>query len=118
MNIKLSISLLVSDRGGFQERCLDSLSELRRKVPSELIVVFTGKDPEVRKNIEKYTDRIIPLEWCDDISAARNCGLREARGEWFLFLDDDEWFEDTEEIVRFFFEWRVQKVSDCDVCCA
>lgn len=102
MNIKLSISVLVSDRGEFQERCLDSLSELRRKVPSELIVVFTGKDPKVRKIIEKYTDRIIAFEWCNDFSAARNCGLREARGEWFLFLDDDEWFEDTEEIVQFF----------------
>lgn len=102
MKVRLSISLLVSDRKVFLERCLDSLSELRRKVPSELVVVFTGKDPKVKEIVEKYTDRIIPFEWCNDFSAARNCGLKEAAGEWFLFLDDDEWFEDTEEIIQFF----------------
>lgn len=109
MKVRLSISLLVSDRKVFLERCLDSLSELRRKVPSELIVVFTGKDPEVRKVIEKYTDRIVPFEWCNDFSAARNCGLKEAVGEWFMYLDDDEWFEDTEEIEDFFLSGECEK---------
>nr|WP_317378120.1 glycosyltransferase [uncultured Faecalimonas sp.] len=109
MKVHLSISLLVSDRKVFLERCLDSLSELRRKVPSELIVVFTGEDPEVRKIIEKYTDKIVPFEWCDDFSAARNCGLKEAVGEWFMYLDDDEWFEDTEEIENFFLSGECEK---------
>lgn len=102
MDITLSISLLASNRRKSLERCLDSLKPLLIKVPSELIIVLTAADPEVRKIAEKYTPQIIPFQWCDDFSAARNAGLKEARGEWFLYIDDDEWFDDADEICRFF----------------
>ena len=102
MEIKLSISLLASDRRESLERCLDSLKPLLTKVPCELIIVFTGTDEEVKKIAEKYTPQVIPFQWCSDFSAARNAGLEKARGEWFLYLDDDEWFDDIEEICAFF----------------
>ena len=95
MNIQLSISLLASDRPAALERCLDSLRPLLMQVPSELIVIATGTDEKVREIASRYTDLIIPFVWCNDFSAARNTGLKMARGEWFMFLDDDEWFEDT-----------------------
>ncbi len=102
MNIQLSISLLASDRPAALERCLDSLRPLLMQVPSELIVIATGTDEKVRETASRYTDLIIPFVWCNDFSAARNAGLKIARGEWFMFLDDDEWFEDTAEIRDFF----------------
>ena len=102
MEIKLSISLLASDRRESLERCLDSLKPLLTKIPCELIIVFTGTDEEVKKIAEKYTPQVIPFQWCSDFSAARNAGLEKARGEWFLYLDDDEWFDDIEEICAFF----------------
>lgn len=102
MDIQLSISLLASDRPAALERCLDSLRPLLMQVPSELIVVVTGTDARVRETAARYTDQVIPFAWCDDFSAARNAGLREAKGEWFLYIDDDEWFEDTAEIRDFF----------------
>lgn len=102
MDIILSISLLASNRRKSLERCLDSLKPLLIKIPSELIIVLTAADPEVREIAEKYTPQIIPFRWCDDFSAARNAGLKEARGEWFLYIDDDEWFDDVEEICHFF----------------
>ncbi len=102
MSIQLSISLLASDRPAALERCLDSLKPLMMRVPSELIVIATGTDERVRDTAARYTDRVIPFVWCDDFSAARNTGLKAARGEWFMFLDDDEWFEDTKEIEEFF----------------
>lgn len=102
MNVPLTISLLASSRIATLERCLDSLKPLLQKVPAELIVVFTGTDERVRQVAERYTDHIIPFTWCNDFSAARNVGLREAKGEWFMYLDDDEWFEDVEEICEFF----------------
>ena len=102
MNIQLSISLLASDRPAALERCLDSLRPLLMQVPSELIVIATGTDEKVREIASRYTDLIIPFVWCNDFSAARNTGLKMARGEWFMFLDDDEWFEDTTEIRDFF----------------
>ncbi len=102
MKLPLTISLLASNRIATLERCLDSLTPLLRQVPAELIVVFTGTDERIRQVAERYTDQIIPFTWCNDFSAARNIGLKQAKGEWFLYLDDDEWFDDVTEICEFF----------------
>lgn len=104
----LSISLLVSNRPDTVEKCLKSLEHLRKSVPSELILVDTGCGEKVREIIELYADKIVEFTWCGDFSKARNAGLKEATGEWFLYLDDDEWFEDTSEIEEFFLhgDWK------------
>lgn len=98
----LSISLLCSGRAKTTKKCLDSLKSLREKVPSELIIVDTGCDEEMKKLLQSYTDIIIPFTWCNDFSKARNVGMDAAQGEWFLYLDDDEWFIDTDDIEEFF----------------
>lgn len=100
--IILTISLLISNRPDTVRKCLDSLKPLLDNIPSELILVNTGCGEEVRGIIEEYKAQIIDFEWCRDFSKARNAGLERAKGEWFLYLDDDEWFEDVSEIVRFF----------------
>lgn len=102
MNIQLTISLLASDRMETLGKCLESIEPLLRELSSELIIVTTGKDPAVTELARKYTSHIVPFTWCDDFSKARNTGLKMAKGEWFLYLDDDEWFEDTSEIIQFF----------------
>lgn len=108
MNIQLTISMLVSDRSTTLKKCLDSLKELLCELSCELIVVFTGEQEETLNIVKQYTDHIIPFKWCNDFSAARNVGLREAKGEWFMYIDDDEWFEDVSEIISFF------KTRECD----
>ena len=102
MKIQLSISLLASNRAASLERCLDSLRPLLMQVPSELIVVFTGTDEHVREIANRYTDKVLPFTWCNNFSAARNVGLWASKGEWFMYIDDDEWFEDVTEIREFF----------------
>ncbi|MCI8558352.1 MAG: glycosyltransferase [Lachnospiraceae bacterium] len=102
MKLPLTISLLASNRTASLERCLDSLKPLLQKVPAELIIVFTGTEERVRQAAARYTEQIVPFTWCDDFSAARNEGLKRAKGEWFLYLDDDEWFDDVTEICEFF----------------
>ena len=109
MNIQLTISLLASDRPDTLKKCLDSLTPFLKELSSELIVVFTGKEQATLNLIRQYTSHILPFTWCDDFSAARNTGLREASGEWFLFIDDDEWFEDPSEIIQFFQSGEYQK---------
>lgn len=84
------------------EKCLESLHYFREAFPCEVVLVDTGCNAEQRALAERYADKIINFEWCDDFSAARNAGLRESQGEWFLYLDDDEWFDDPKEIVSFF----------------
>ena len=98
----LTISILISNRPDTVEKCLKSLNSLRKKVPSELILVDTGCGEQVREMIEPYADEIIDFEWCNDFAKARNAGLKRAKGEWFMYLDDDEWFENTDEIEDFF----------------
>ncbi|MCM1542069.1 MAG: glycosyltransferase [Blautia sp.] len=105
----LSISILISNRPETVEKCLQSLDTLRERVPSELILVDTGCGKEVRGIIEKYADCIVDFEWCNDFARARNAGLKLAKGQWFLFLDDDEWFEDTGEIQDFFLSGKYKK---------
>ncbi len=102
LSVKLSISLMTSNRKTTIRKCLDSLNHLRQSIPCELVVVDTGCDEEMRAIVDNYADRVVAYQWCDDFAAARNAGLQECTGDWFLFLDDDEWFEDTEAIEEFF----------------
>lgn len=99
--IVLSISMLISGRDEMF-RSLESLCYFREAFPCEVILVDTGCSGEQRKRAEKYADKIVDFTWCDDFAAARNAGLKEACGEWFLYLDDDEWFDNPREIVTFF----------------
>ena len=110
-NIKLTISILISGNKETVKKCLDSISHLMQEVPTELILTDTGCSPEVRNLIEEYTDHIIDFTWCQDFSAARNAGLKEAKGQWFMYLDDDEWFENTTEIENFLLS---EASDECD----
>ncbi len=101
-HILLTISILISNRPDTVRKCLDSVQPLLKAVPSELILTDTGCGEQVRSIIEEYTNHIIQFKWCNDFSKARNVGLKQAKGKWFMFLDDDEWFEDTTEIIDFF----------------
>lgn len=100
--VLLSISILVSGREETTEKCIASLEGLREKVACELILTDTGCSEEMHKRLEEKADRILKFTWCNDFAAARNVGLRAAKGQWFMFMDDDEWFEDTAEIEDFF----------------
>ncbi|MCR5100113.1 MAG: glycosyltransferase [Butyrivibrio sp.] len=112
-NPVLSISILTSNRKDTIRKCLDSITHLREVVPSELVIVDTGCDDEMLSIVGQYTDRIVKFEWIGDFSAARNTGLDACRGEWFMFLDDDEWFEDTSEIEEFFSKGYYKKFDSC-----
>lgn len=99
---QLTISLLISNRPDSIRKCLDSLRPIMEQIPSELILVDTSKNPEIHKVLLEYTNQVYEFDWCDDFSKARNVGLKKAKGEWFLFLDDDEWFVEIDELIDFF----------------
>ena len=99
---QLTISLLISDRMDTIPRCLDSLSSIMEAIPSELILIDTSKNPQVHQLLLEYTDLVYEFEWCNDFAKARNEGLKRATGEWFMFLDDDEWFINATPLIKFF----------------
>lgn len=100
-DILLSVSMLISGREEMK-KSLESLLYFKHAFPTEIILVDTGCNPAQRALAEEYADKIIDFVWCNDFAAARNAGLKEACGEWFLYLDDDEWFENPQEIIHFF----------------
>lgn len=98
----LSIGLIVKNEEENLARCLDSLEDLMKAVPCQLIITDTGSTDKTVEIAKKYTDEVYAYEWCDDFAAARNFGLEKAKGKWFMFIDADEWFEDTKELKEFF----------------
>ena len=109
-HILLSVSMLISGRDEM-EKSLNSLLYFKNAFPTEIILVDTGCNAEQRALAEKYADKIIDFTWCNDFAAARNAGLKEAHGEWFMFLDDDEWFDNPKEIITFFKSGEYQKYN-------
>lgn len=112
--VKLTIGILVSNSIKTVRRCLDSLKPILAAVNSELIVVDTVGEEHSDGSLaiaREYTKKIFHFEWCDDFAAARNVCLEHAQGEWFLFVDDDEWFDDTKELIDFFLS------GECDSYC-
>ena len=98
----LSINILCSGRPE-TIKCIKALDSLRQAVDCELIITDTGCDDGLRSQLEEMADKVIDFEWCNDFSAARNAGLAKAAGDWFMYVDDDEIFdEDILNIIEFF----------------
>lgn len=98
----LTISIMASNRKDTLPKTLESIKPLLDNVSSELIVTDTGCDEDVLAVIRNYTDKIVKFQWCKDFAKARNVGLSMAQGQWFMYLDDDEWFENVSELIEFF----------------
>lgn len=97
--------MLISNRIDTVEKCFESFRPLLEQIPSEFIAVDTVGDEKSDGSIDvarKYADKIVHFKWCDDFAAARNAGLKEARGKWLIYLDDDEWFDDVGPLIDFF----------------
>lgn len=101
----VTISMLISNRIDTVEKCFESFRPLLEQIPSEFIAVDTVGDEKSDGSVDvarKYADKIVHFEWCDDFAEARNAGLKEARGKWLIYLDDDEWFDDVGPLIDFF----------------
>jgi glycosyltransferase involved in cell wall biosynthesis len=65
----------------------------QRQVELEVIVVDDGSTDDTADTVQRLGDpriRLLRHETPQGVSAARNHGIREARGRWLGFLDDDD----------------------------
>ncbi len=115
-DIKVTIGILVSNHIKYIRKGMESIKPLLDAVPSELIVVDTV-GPENSDGsldvVKEYTDKIYHFDWINDFSAARNVALEHAKGEWFLYFDDDEYFDDVTEFIDFFNSDDCNKYNYC-----
>ncbi|MBQ7637096.1 MAG: glycosyltransferase [Lachnospiraceae bacterium] len=111
-DIKLTIGMLVSNHIQYFRKGLESIKPLLDAVPSELIIVDTVGPENSDGSLDlakKYTDKIYHYDWNDNFSEARNVAMDHAKGEWFMYFDDDEYFDDVTEFIDFF------KSGECDI---
>ena len=102
-DIILSIGMIVKNEEKVLGRCLESLKPLMKAVPSELIIADTGSTDHTVEIAKKYTDNVFHFEWINDFASARNSTLKKAKGQWYFFVDADEYLDnDIEEMVKFF----------------
>ena len=62
----------------------------------EMIVVDTGSTDRTKQVAAALGARVYDFVWEDSFAAARNESLRHATGDWVLWLDGDEHFDDAD----------------------
>ena len=86
--LKISACYIVKNAANDLRRSLESLV----KCVDEIIVVDTGSTDSTVAVAEEFGAKIFHEPWQDDFSAPRNVALREATGDWIVFIDSDEYF--------------------------
>lgn len=98
----LTIGIIFKNEARCLERCLKSLTPLRKAIPCELILEDTGSSDGSREIALRYADELFDFPWSDDFSAARNAVMDRASGKWYLTVDADEYLDaDISELAAF-----------------
>lgn len=95
----ISVCIIAKNEEKRIEKCLASI----KPYGFEIVVVDTGSSDNTKTIAQKYADKVLDFEWCDDFSAARNFSLRSASNNWIFVLDCDEYIKtiDVEELTYF-----------------
>ena len=93
---KISVIIPVYNSEDFLEECLDSLIQQTLK-EIEIICVDDGSidsSLEILKSYQKKDERIKVIEQKNESAGvARNRGLKDAKGDYVVFLDSDDFFK-------------------------
>ncbi|HYF84381.1 MAG TPA: glycosyltransferase [Clostridia bacterium] len=87
----ISLCMIVKNEEKYLDRCLKSV---QGKV-DEIIIADTGSTDRTIEIAQKYGAIISRFEWINDFAAARNYSISEAKSEYILVLDADEYLDDS-----------------------
>ncbi|MEX2617721.1 MAG: glycosyltransferase family A protein [Alphaproteobacteria bacterium] len=94
---KVTVIIPTFDRAHILPRAIDSVLE-QSFGDFELLVIDDASHDETKDVVAQYSDprlQYIKLEKNGGVAAARNSGIRRARGDYIAFLDsDDEWLSE------------------------
>ena len=95
---KVSVIIPVYNVEKYLEKCIESVINQTLK-DIEIICVNDGSTDSSRKILEKYKNRDSRIKIVDKenggLSSARNAGMKVAVGEFYSFIDSDDWVEHT-----------------------
>lgn len=74
-----------------------------KNIVDEQIVVDTGSTDRTVEIAKEMGATVLHFPWKNDFAAAKNFAIQKAYGDWIMFLDADEYFEerDTAKIVEY-----------------
>lgn len=75
-----------------EEKNLPLWLDSMKRIADEMVVVDTGSSDRTVQLAEEAGARVSYFPWVNDFSAAKNFAIGEAKGDWILFLDADEYF--------------------------
>lgn len=89
--MKLSVIIPVYNTGKYIKRCLDSI--LSQNIEDvEIICVDDGSTDDSLQILQEYFDKILIIKQPNSGSGvARNTALIQAKSEYILFVDSDDW---------------------------
>jgi tetratricopeptide (TPR) repeat protein len=90
--VKLSLCMIVKNEEQNLPLCIGPL----RSVLDEIVVVDTGSTDRTKEVARQLGARVFDFPWIDDFSAARNESIRRATGDYVLWLDADDRFDESE----------------------
>lgn len=94
--MKISLCMIVKNEADVIERCIESV---KGKV-DEVIVVDTGSDDRTKEIVKSLGGIIIEEKWEGDFSKARNTSLVNAKGDYILVLDADEYLDENVDLKK------------------
>jgi glycosyltransferase involved in cell wall biosynthesis len=116
-NIVISVVVPNYNNGKYLGDCISSiLSQTYKNI--EILIVDDKSTDDSLSVIQKYTDkrlRVIRLDKNIGVSAARNVGIREARGEFLTTLDSDDVYTNENKLTQELELIRVHKSAGHDV---
>lgn len=90
--ITISLCMIVKNEEQVLGRCLDSVKAL----VDEIVIVDTGSTDRTKEIAATYTNQIFHFDWIDDFSAARNYSFSHASGDYILWMDADDWLQESD----------------------
>lgn len=113
-NPLISIIVPVYNVEPYLSRCLDSLIN-QTMIEIEVICVNDGskdKSLEILKDYASRDERIIVIDQPNSgVSIARNNALQKVRGEYYMFVDSDDWLDS--ETCEVAYSYAKQNNADC-----
>jgi len=102
----LSLCMIVKNEEKNLPTALGNIS----KICDEIIIVDTGSTDRTIEVARSYGAKILEMEWENDFAKARNLSIRDAKSDWILWLDGDDFVP--EDALPHIQE-LVQRTPDC-----